>query len=50
MTVLPVQRYGHCNFTIEETLGAFALLVLRSGLPLSSTLQAHLVSLLDPLR
>ena len=50
LTVLPVQRYGHCNFTIEETLGAFALLVLRSGLPLSSTLQAHLVSLLDPLR
>ena len=50
LTVLPVQRYGHCNFTMGETLGAFALLVLRSGLPVSPHLQAHLASLLDSLR
>jgi hypothetical protein len=25
-----VPRYGHCNFTIDEVLGAFALLLLRS--------------------
>jgi pimeloyl-ACP methyl ester carboxylesterase len=34
---LPVERYGHCNFTIAETLAAFGLLVLRaSGEPLNA--------------
>jgi len=50
LTVLPVHRYGHCNFTIQETLGAFALLVLRTELPVRPTLQAPLASLLDPRR
>jgi pimeloyl-ACP methyl ester carboxylesterase len=30
LITLPVPRYGHCNFTIDEVLGAFALLLLRS--------------------
>jgi hypothetical protein len=30
LIALPVPRYGHCNFTIEEVLGAFALLLIRS--------------------
>ncbi len=50
LTVLPVHRYGHCTFTIEETLGAFALLVLRTGLPVNPALHAPLASLLDSLR
>ena len=24
---LPVQRYGHCNFTTNELLGSFALAI-----------------------
>ena len=27
LTVLPVEGYGHCNFTSEQIFGAFALLV-----------------------
>jgi pimeloyl-ACP methyl ester carboxylesterase len=27
-TNIPVYRYGHCNFTVEEVLAAFAVLVL----------------------
>jgi pimeloyl-ACP methyl ester carboxylesterase len=30
LITLPVPRYGHCNFTIDEVLGAFALLLIRS--------------------
>lgn len=31
---IPVNRYGHCNFTTEEVLGAFSLLVIQStGVP-----------------
>ncbi len=30
LTVLPVPRYGHCNFTLEEVMYAFALLVTQS--------------------
>jgi pimeloyl-ACP methyl ester carboxylesterase len=30
LITLPVPRYGHCHFTIDEVLGAFALLLLRS--------------------
>lgn len=29
LTFIPVQRYGHCNFTSEELLAAFGLLVLQ---------------------
>jgi hypothetical protein len=29
VTQLPVKRYGHCNFTTQEVLGAFGLLVLQ---------------------
>ena len=28
---LPVNRYGHCNFTLEEALFSFALMLLYSG-------------------
>ncbi len=28
---IPIVRYGHCNFKSSEALGAFAILVLRSG-------------------
>jgi pimeloyl-ACP methyl ester carboxylesterase len=31
LTVLPVTRYGHCNFTIQEIGGAFAQLVAQAG-------------------
>jgi len=31
LTVIPVSRYGHCNFTIQEIGGAFAQLVAQSG-------------------
>jgi pimeloyl-ACP methyl ester carboxylesterase len=30
LITLPVPRYGHCHFTIDEVLGAFALLLIRS--------------------
>ncbi len=30
-TYLPISRYGHCNFTVEEVLLSFALLVDRVG-------------------
>lgn len=34
---IPINRYGHCNFTSTEILAAFAVLVLRStGLPLDN--------------
>jgi hypothetical protein len=33
LTVLPVFRYGHCNFTLTEALGALGWLLLRTGEP-----------------
>ena len=30
-TVLPVQRYGHCNFTTNEILSAFGGMLLQAG-------------------
>jgi hypothetical protein len=27
---VPVNRYGHCNFTLEEVLAAFAFMILKS--------------------
>jgi len=28
---IPVDRYGHCNFTVEEAMGGFALMLLYAG-------------------
>jgi hypothetical protein len=28
---IPINRYGHCNFTLEEALGGFALMLLYAG-------------------
>lgn len=37
LTQIPVQAYGHCNFTAGEIIGAFALLVMQtSGRPLEN--------------
>ncbi|HWQ68523.1 MAG TPA: hypothetical protein VN494_00985, partial [Patescibacteria group bacterium] len=47
-TLLPVKRYGHCNFTAEEVLGAFALLVVRSGGDVDAHLADYLPSLPQP--
>jgi len=47
LTVLPVPRYGHCNFTTQEVLGAFALMVLRSTGQLDPGLKAYLLSQQD---
>ena len=35
LIVLPVQRYGHRNFTSNEILSAFALMFLQAGIKLS---------------
>jgi hypothetical protein len=48
LTVLPVLRYGHCNFKAEEVLGAFALLFIQSGLPLDARMAPYLQSLPQP--
>jgi pimeloyl-ACP methyl ester carboxylesterase len=50
LTVLPVDRYGHCNFTVEEVLGAFTLLLLQSGGDLDTRLADYLPSLPQPYR
>ncbi len=31
MTAVPIERYGHCNFSATEVLGAFNQLVLPSS-------------------
>jgi pimeloyl-ACP methyl ester carboxylesterase len=33
VTQLPVDAFGHCNFSLNEVLGSFALLVLQAGAP-----------------
>lgn len=38
LRILPVQRYGHANFTGEELLGAFGLLLQQTSSPVSSSL------------
>jgi hypothetical protein len=45
LTVLPVDRAGHCSFTAEEVLGGFGALLLRSD----SGLVLALVDLLEAL-
>lgn len=32
LTTLPVQRYGHCNFTTNEILNAFGVMFLQAGI------------------
>ena len=34
LSVLPVPTYGHCEFTTEQILGAFALLVQQANQPM----------------
>ena len=29
LTIIPVERYGHCNFTSEEIMGAFGFLLAQ---------------------
>jgi len=31
LSILPVSRYGHCNFTSQELFQAFALMVQQAG-------------------
>jgi hypothetical protein len=31
LSILPVPRYGHCNFTTQEVFQAFALMVQQAG-------------------
>lgn len=31
LTVIPVSRYGHCNFNVQEVAGAFSLLVQQAS-------------------
>ncbi len=50
LTILPVPRFGHCNFTTDELLGAFALLVQRVGGQLPPILQEPLAALPAPLK
>jgi hypothetical protein len=30
LTVLPVENYGHCNFSSDQILGAFTLMVRQA--------------------
>ncbi len=40
---IPIDRYGHCNFTLDEALGGFALMLLYAGdLEMLSNLEALL--------
>ncbi len=47
LTIFPVNRYGHCNFTPEEALGAFSLLLSKTGLA-SKAIQPYQKSLPQP--
>jgi pimeloyl-ACP methyl ester carboxylesterase len=47
-TLLPVQRYGHCTFTLEEVLGAMTVLLIRSGFSVQSELYNFTPSLPAP--
>jgi hypothetical protein len=49
LTVLPVARYGHCNFKPEEVLGAFALLFLQTELQAAEALTPYIESLPEPM-
>ena len=31
LSLLPVPRYGHCNFTSQEVVQAFTLMLLQAG-------------------
>lgn len=49
LTVLPVPRYGHCEFTAGEVLGAFGLVLLQMKAEASSTLAPQMQSLPAPM-
>ena len=48
LTVLPVFRYGHCNFEAEEVLAALALLLVQSYPQGAGGLQPFLAALPAP--
>lgn len=41
LTPIAIDRYGHCAFRTGEVLGAFAVLVERTGVRLSEALRAY---------
>lgn len=43
LTVLSARRYGHCNFTLQEMLKAFALLVTKAGGKMEMGLESYLL-------
>ena len=45
VTQIPVLRYGHCEFSAEEVLGAFGLLVHQTGGTTVPALEAYRLSL-----
>jgi pimeloyl-ACP methyl ester carboxylesterase len=47
LTILPVPRYGHCVFTEQEILGAFALLIMKSRGEVEPELGGFLPSISD---
>jgi pimeloyl-ACP methyl ester carboxylesterase len=49
LTILPIQRYGHCTFTTQEVLGAFAVLVSKAGGQAGPELERDLASLPAPM-
>lgn len=48
LIVLPVPGYGHCNFTVEQVLGAFGLLLLQSTGEVDPDLEYYLPALPEP--
>lgn len=48
LTQVPANRYDHCNFTTNEVLGAFALLVFKVNGVVDAGLQAELLALPRP--
>ncbi len=48
LIILPVPRYGHCNFTTQELLGVLTLMVHRSTGRTIPNLEAYLSTLPKP--
>ncbi len=42
LVVLPVPGYGHCSFTQQQVLGAFTLLLQRSGVTVPASMAPYL--------
>jgi pimeloyl-ACP methyl ester carboxylesterase len=49
LTVLPVMRYGHCEFEAAEVLGAFAILILHVENQVQEGLQPFIEGMPEPL-